>query len=156
MADLRELAHPGIKYSTFVLNDGKTFVHIGMYAGQEALDVVNNLPSFQSFREQLKASGPEAPPKGDDLTLVDSSYEIFWGSIFSSFNHRAENFTTYRVVQRKQNEFNRGIFESNQYSIQDTFELVFGMDNSMEPRFLGDRMQIAKSGNCWHGANKTH
>ena len=77
MADLRELAHPGIKYSTFVLNDGKTFVHIGMYAGQEALDVVNNLPSFQSFREQLKASGPEAPPKGDDLTLVDSSYEIF-------------------------------------------------------------------------------
>ena len=77
MADLRELAHPGIKYSTFVLNDGKTFVHIGMYAGQEALDVVNNLPSFQSFREQLKASGPESPPKGDDLTLVDSSYEIF-------------------------------------------------------------------------------
>ena len=77
MADLRELAHLGIKYSTFVLADGKTFVHIGMYADQEALDTVNNLPSFQSFREQLKASGPEAPPKGDDLTLVDSSYEIF-------------------------------------------------------------------------------
>ena len=77
MADLRELANPGIKYSTFVLDDGKTFVHFGMYADQEALDVVNNLPSFQSFREQLKSSGPEAPPKGEDLTLVDSSYEIF-------------------------------------------------------------------------------
>jgi quinol monooxygenase YgiN len=77
MADLRELAEPGIKYSTFVLDDGKTFVHIGMYSDQEALDVVNNLPSFQSFREQLKASRPEAPPKGDNLTLVDSSYEIF-------------------------------------------------------------------------------
>jgi len=77
MADLRELAHPGIKYSTFVMEDGKTFIHFGMYADQEALDVVNNLPSFQAFREQLKASGPEAPPKGDDLTLVDSSYEIF-------------------------------------------------------------------------------
>jgi quinol monooxygenase YgiN len=77
MADLRELAHPGIKYSTFVMEDGITFIHFGMYADQEALDVVNNLPSFQSFREQLKASGPEAPPKGDDLTLVDSSYEIF-------------------------------------------------------------------------------
>jgi hypothetical protein len=48
-----------------------------MYADQEALEVVNNLPSFQSFREQLKASGPEIPPKGDDLSLVDSSYEIF-------------------------------------------------------------------------------
>lgn len=77
MADLRELGNPGIKYSTFVLEDGKTFLHFGMYHDQEALDVVNNLPSFQSFREQLKASGPESPPKGIDLTLVDSSYEIF-------------------------------------------------------------------------------
>ena len=77
MADLRELAHPGIKYSAFILEDGKTFLHFGMYTDQEALDVVNNLPSFQSFRSQLKASGPEVPPKGDDLNLVDSSYEIF-------------------------------------------------------------------------------
>ena len=77
MADLQELSNPGIKYSTFVLEDGKTFVHFGIYSDQEALDVVNNLPSFQTFREQLKASGPEAPPKGDDLTLVGSSYEIF-------------------------------------------------------------------------------
>ena len=49
MADLRELAHPGIKYSTFVLDDGKTFVHFGMYADQEALDVVNNLV----FRQEV-------------------------------------------------------------------------------------------------------
>ncbi len=77
MADLQELANPGIKYSTFILEDGKTFVHFGMYTDQEALEVVNSLPSFQSFREQLKASGPEAPPKGDDLNLVGSSYEIF-------------------------------------------------------------------------------
>ena len=77
MADLSELAHPGIKYSAFILEDGKTFIHFGIYTDQEALDVVNNLSSFQSFREQLKSSGPEAPPKGEDLTLVDSSYEIF-------------------------------------------------------------------------------
>jgi quinol monooxygenase YgiN len=77
MSDLRELANPGIKYSAFVLEDGKTFLHFGMYSDQEALDVVNNLPSFQSFREQLKASSPEVPPKGEDLNLVDSSFEIF-------------------------------------------------------------------------------
>ena len=41
------------------------------------LGVVNNLPSFQAFREQLKASGPEIPPKGKDLYLIDSSFEIF-------------------------------------------------------------------------------
>jgi quinol monooxygenase YgiN len=77
MADLQELANPGIKYSSFILEDGKTFIHFGMYADQEALEVVNSLPSFQSFREQLKASQPETPPRGDDLTLIDSSYEIF-------------------------------------------------------------------------------
>jgi quinol monooxygenase YgiN len=77
MADLQELANLGIRYSAFVLEDGKTFVHFGLYTDQEALDIVNNLPSFQSFREQLKASGPESLPKGDDLTLVGSSYDIF-------------------------------------------------------------------------------
>lgn len=77
MADLQELTNPGIKYSSFVLEDGKTFIHFGVYSDQAALDVVNNLPSFQAFREQLKASGPESPPKGDDLTLVGSSYDIF-------------------------------------------------------------------------------
>ena len=77
MADLQELANPGIKYSSFSLEDGKTFIHFGMYADQQAQEVVNNLPSFQSFREQLKASQPDTPPKGDDLILVDSSYEIF-------------------------------------------------------------------------------
>ena len=77
MADLRELGNPGIKYSAFVLEDGKTFLHFGMYSDQEALDVVNNLPSFQFFREQLKASGPEVPPKGEDLNLIDTSFEFF-------------------------------------------------------------------------------
>ena len=77
MADLREIANPGIRYSSFVLDDGKSFVHIGVYSDQAALDVLNNLPSFQFFRDQLKASGPEVPPKADDLNLVDTSYEIF-------------------------------------------------------------------------------
>ena len=77
MADLREISHPGIKYSSFVLDDGKTFVHFGVYSDQAALDVVNNLPSFQFFRDQLNASGPEMPPKADNLNFLDSSYEIF-------------------------------------------------------------------------------
>lgn len=77
MSDLQEIAHPGIRYSAFVLEDGKTFVHFGIYSDQAALDVVNNLASFQFFRDQLKTSGPEMPPRGDDLSFVDSSYDIF-------------------------------------------------------------------------------
>ena len=53
------------------------FVHFDIYSDQAAVDVVNNLPSFHFFRDQLKASGPESPPQDNDLNLVDSSYEIF-------------------------------------------------------------------------------
>ena len=77
MSDLRELNNPGIKFSDFGLDDGRTFLHFGMYSDQETLDVVNNLPSFQSFHEQLKASGPAEPPKGEDLHLIDTSFYIF-------------------------------------------------------------------------------
>jgi quinol monooxygenase YgiN len=77
MEDLREIANPGIKYSAYVLDDGKSFVHLGIYSDQAALDVVNNLPSFQFFRDQLMASGPEVPPKAEDLNLVGTAYEIF-------------------------------------------------------------------------------
>ncbi len=77
MSDLREINNPGIKYSSFLLEDGKTFVHFGMYADQEAMSVVSDLDSFQHFRQQLKASGPESPPNAEDLNLVASAYEIF-------------------------------------------------------------------------------
>lgn len=77
MKDLQELANPGIKYSAFLLKDGKTFVHFGIYSDQAALAEVDNLPSFHFFRDQLKASGPVSPPQENDLNLVDSSYEIF-------------------------------------------------------------------------------
>ncbi len=77
MADLQALGNPGIRYSAFVLEDGKTFVHLAMYPNEETAAIVPNLESFQSFRQQLKASQPKAPPKAQDLTLVGSAYEIF-------------------------------------------------------------------------------
>ena len=77
MADLRASNHPGIKYSSFLLEDGKTFVHFGMYADEQAMAVVSNLDSFQNFRQQLQQSRPELPPQADDLSLVASAYDIF-------------------------------------------------------------------------------
>jgi hypothetical protein len=77
MADLRELNNPGIKYSSFQLGDGRTFVHFGMYADEAAQAVVGNLATFQHFRQQLQASEPEMPPQADDLSLVASAYDIF-------------------------------------------------------------------------------
>ena len=77
MADLRVLNNPGIRYSAFMLDDGKSFVHFAIYPGADTAAIVGNLESFQSFRQQLKESQPEVPPKSEDLTLVASAYEFF-------------------------------------------------------------------------------
>ncbi len=77
MADLKALNNPGIRYSALVLEDGQTFVHFAMYPDEETTAIVPSLESFQSFRQQLKDSQPEVPPKAEDLTLVGSAYEIF-------------------------------------------------------------------------------
>ena len=77
MADLRAMNNPGIRYSAFMLEDGKTFIHFAMYPDEETAAIVNNLESFHSFRQQLQASQPEVPPKADNLSLVGSAYDFF-------------------------------------------------------------------------------
>jgi hypothetical protein len=77
MSDLRKLNNPGIKYSSYVLNDGKTFVHLGIYSDETAMSVATDLDSFKKFQTALKESQPEVPPKADDLNLVASAYDIF-------------------------------------------------------------------------------
>ena len=77
MADLREINHPGIKYSAFLLDDGKSFVHFVVRVDDEAQKTLSELPSFQEFPRQLRESGPESPPNAEDLTLVGSSWDFF-------------------------------------------------------------------------------
>ena len=77
MDDLREINNPGVRYSAYILEDGKTFVHFAMYPDEETSSIVNNLESFQSFRQQLQESQPEVPPKADNLSLVGSAYDFF-------------------------------------------------------------------------------
>jgi hypothetical protein len=77
MADLQKLNHPGINYNSCLSPDGKTFIHTAFYKADEDQKVLNDLPSFKHFQEQLKASGPEVPPKQELLTLVGTSKDIF-------------------------------------------------------------------------------
>jgi hypothetical protein len=76
MQELRTLNHPGVRYSAYILDDGKTFMHLVSLKDEEAEKVIPNLESFRNFQTQLKGSQPEAPPKFDDLELVGSSVDI--------------------------------------------------------------------------------
>jgi len=77
MADLKKLNYAGINYHCCLCSDGKTFIHTAFFKSQEDKKLLNELPSFKYFQVQLKASGPEAAPSQELLTLVDSSVGIF-------------------------------------------------------------------------------
>lgn len=77
MTDLQGINSPDLKYSSFLLEDGKTFMHFVMRANDDAQKTLSGLPSFQEFQRQLRESGPEVPPKPEDLSLVGASWEVF-------------------------------------------------------------------------------
>ena len=77
MADLKANPIEGLRYSTYKLPDGNSFMHLNISNTEEALANFNELESFKKFRMELKASGLVSPPKAEDLTLVGAGYEIF-------------------------------------------------------------------------------
>ena len=76
MEDLRAANHPEIRYSTYLFEDGKTFMHLFVAPDKNAMTVINGLESFKQFQMALMGSKPEVPPQFQNLTLVGSSYDI--------------------------------------------------------------------------------
>ena len=76
MSELHQINRNGLFYHVCLNPDGKTFVHTAFFNSEEDEKVLLGLASFLDFQNQLKASGPEAPPKQELLTLVGSSKEI--------------------------------------------------------------------------------
>ena len=77
MNDLQNANHQGINYNACLSADNKTFIHTAFFKSDEDQKLLNELPSFKSFQEQLKSGGLELPPRQELLTLVGTSNEIF-------------------------------------------------------------------------------
>ena len=75
--ELKELNHPGIKYSTWMLPDGKTFMHFDQFENEEAHDILISLASFKKFDKALWASGLEAEPVLEHIRLVAATESFF-------------------------------------------------------------------------------
>ncbi len=75
--ELRTLNHPGIQYSTYLLPDGKTFMHFDHFENEEAHQVLQGLESFKKFDAELWASKLEVEPTLELLSLVASSEDFF-------------------------------------------------------------------------------
>jgi hypothetical protein len=79
MEDLRRLNPSGIFYNVCLGPDGKTFTHTAFFESDEDRKILNELPSFRRFQEELKSGIPEISPQQEMLTLVGSSRQIFNG-----------------------------------------------------------------------------
>ena len=77
MSDLQNMNVAGINYNCCLGPDGKTFIHSAFFESDEHEKILLGLPSFISFQQLLKASGPEVPPKQELLSLVGTSKDVF-------------------------------------------------------------------------------
>jgi len=77
MDELRSFSDPGIKYSVYLMNDVKSFMHLTLFENEEGQKILNSLESFQKFTTELKANGLETPPVAENPTLVGTSFDIF-------------------------------------------------------------------------------
>ncbi len=77
VAELKQLNHPGIKYTCWLLPDGKTFMHFDQLENEDAHLVLQSLASFKKFADELWASGLEEEPKLELLGLVASTEGYF-------------------------------------------------------------------------------
>jgi quinol monooxygenase YgiN len=68
--ELRERAPGGLRYATYRLEDGVTFIHLATHEAPDA-NVLTSLPSFTAFQAQLKERCVE-PPVITELSAVDS------------------------------------------------------------------------------------
>ena len=68
---------PGLRYATFRLGDGVSFVHIVSHEEADGSNALTSLPEFKAFAEGVK-DRCEVPPARVDLTEL-GSYGFFGG-----------------------------------------------------------------------------
>jgi hypothetical protein len=75
--ELETLRHPGIKYSAYLLPDGKTFMHFDQFENESAHGLLQELDSFKKFATELWASRLEVEPILELPSLVASTENFF-------------------------------------------------------------------------------
>lgn len=76
MAHLKANPVEGMFYSSHVLDDGQTFVHINIARDEATMSKLNEVEAFSEFRMALKASGPVTPPAQTNLNVVDAGFPV--------------------------------------------------------------------------------
>jgi hypothetical protein len=76
MEALRADPIDGMLYSSYTLDDSRTFVHINIARDAETLSQLSGVQEFRDFQSALRASEPEVPPEATDLHLVGAGFTL--------------------------------------------------------------------------------
>jgi len=75
MEELRATGDTTVLYSTYVKEDGVSFVHFSIHSNTE--NPLTSLPAFKNFTAQLKAEGLAGEaPKAQQLQMVAKSFDF--------------------------------------------------------------------------------
>jgi hypothetical protein len=75
MEELRSMGDVGILYSTYIKEDGVSFVHFSIHKNEE--NIIPSLTAFKAFATQLKAEGLVGDaPKSLKLEMVAKSFDL--------------------------------------------------------------------------------
>ena len=75
MEELHSLGDTGILYSTYIKEDGVSFVHFAIHKNEE--NIIPSLAAFKTFTTQLKAEGLAGEsPKSMKLEMVAKSFNL--------------------------------------------------------------------------------
>ena len=75
MDELRSLENTGVLYSTYIKEDGCSFVHFAIYRDMDD-NIIPTLASFKLFSTQLKNEGLVSPPQSVNLDMVAKSFDL--------------------------------------------------------------------------------
>ena len=75
LSDFKKMDATDFRYSVFLLDDGKTFLHFSTYKNEEVQKEVLNVPSFKLFQQKRDESGLDNSHKVEVLEYIGSSFE---------------------------------------------------------------------------------
>jgi hypothetical protein len=76
MDELRALGDVGVLYSTYIKDDGCSFVHFSIHRNSEEPNIIPTLEAFKAFSTQLKAEGLVTLPQTLKLDMVAKSFDL--------------------------------------------------------------------------------
>jgi hypothetical protein len=74
--DFKKMSHSDFRYIVYLMEDGKTFVHLSTYKNEDVQKEVLEIESFKSFQKKRDDSGIDNTHKLEVLNYVGSSFDV--------------------------------------------------------------------------------